>query len=93
MFMAEIIYKELSYRVNGLLFKIHNELGRYCREKQYGDAFASLLKAENMVFEREKDLPIESINNQSTNKADFIIDGKILLEFKAYSYNSHRFVD
>jgi GxxExxY protein len=81
--MAEIFHKELSYRINGLLFKVHNELGRYCREKQYGDAFEKLLKSENVTFEREKALPVEMIDNTSTNKVDFVVEGKIVLEFKA----------
>lgn len=81
--MAEIIHKELSYLINGLLFKVHNELGRYCREKQYGDAFETLLKSENIDFEREKALPMEMIDNQSTNKADFIVRGEVVIEFKA----------
>ena len=81
--MAEIIYKDLSYILNGLLFKVHNELGRYCREKQYGDAFANLLSLENITFEREKAIPMELITNQATNKADFIVEDKIVLEFKA----------
>ena len=81
--MSEIIHKELSYRINGLLFKVHNELGRYCREKQYGDAFAQLLKSESIDFEREKTVPMAMIENQNTNKTDFIIENKIILEFKA----------
>lgn len=81
--MSEIFHKELSYRINGLLFKIHNELGRYCREKQYGDALEKLLKAKNMPFDREESAPVESIDNQGTNKVDFIVDNKIVLELKA----------
>ena len=81
--MLEIIHKELSYRINGLLFKVHNELGRYCREKQYADAFENLLRIENVEFEREKAFPLEIIDNKFTNKADFVIEDKVILEFKA----------
>ncbi len=42
--MVKIIHKELSYRINGLLFKTHKELGRFCRERQYADKFEELLK-------------------------------------------------
>lgn len=81
----KIIYKDLSYRINGLLFKIHNELGRYCREKQYGDALEKLFREENLNFEREKELPIKMIDNKYTNRVDFIIEDKILLDLKAKS--------
>ena len=79
----KIIHKELSYKITGLFFRIHTELGRYCREKQYGDALEKLLRTENIGFEREKELPVDAIDNQFTNKVDFIIDDKILLELKA----------
>gem|GEM_PF-3151651 len=29
----EIVYKDLSYRINGLLFQVHRELGKYNNEK------------------------------------------------------------
>ena len=81
--MTEIIYKDLSYKINGLLFKVHNELGRFCKEKQYGDAFESLLKSEKISYTREESIPLELIENRNTNKTDFIIEEKIVLEFKA----------
>ena len=31
---GELIYPELSYKINGILFSTHNELGQYAREKQ-----------------------------------------------------------
>jgi GxxExxY protein len=81
----KIIQKDLCYRINGLLFKVHNELGRYCREKQYGDLFESILKSESLDYEREKNLPLDEIDNQRTNVVDFIIDGMLLIDLKAKS--------
>jgi GxxExxY protein len=82
--MARIIFhKELSYQLTGLFFKIHKRLGRYCREKQYGDFLEALLKKEGIRYIREKSLPIEVIDNVRTNIVDFDIDGKILVDLKA----------
>ena len=81
----KIIHKELSYQINGLLFDIHNSLGRFCREKQYCDVFESLLSQQNISYEREKPLPVEIIDNQFTNKVDFAINNKLLVDFKAKS--------
>lgn len=81
--MAELFYKDLSFEITGLLFKVHNELGRFCREKQYGDFFETLLKEKKLVYEREKEIPVSGIDNQYTNKADFVIEGKVLIDFKA----------
>jgi len=80
---GKILYRDLSYRINGLLFDVHNALGRYCREKQYGDAIEHLLKENNLIFEREKALPISLVENIDTNKADFVIENSVLLELKA----------
>ena len=80
---GKILYRELSYRVTGLLFEVHNALGRYCREKQYGDALAKLLTESNIAFEREKPLPLPLVEDIDTNKADFIVEESILLELKA----------
>ena len=60
----KIIHKELSYRINGILFDIHNSLGRYCREKQYGDVLETVLKKNNIQYEREKHLPLKIIDNK-----------------------------
>ncbi len=79
----EIIYSELSYQVTGFLFEVHNTLGRYAKERQYGDALESLLAKSNLKYEREKALPVELVENLRTNLADFVVDGKIVLEIKA----------
>jgi GxxExxY protein len=75
--------QDLSFEITGLLFKTHNELGRFCREKQYGDFFEALLKKENISYTREKELPRNGIQNLYTNKVDFVIEGKMLVDFKA----------
>lgn len=79
----EIIYRELSFRINGLLFDVHNKLGRLCREKQYGDALEKALEKEGISFVREKEIPMDGIDNRRTNIVDFIVDGKLLIDLKA----------
>jgi hypothetical protein len=34
---GEIIHRELSYQINGILFDTHNELGKYASESQICD--------------------------------------------------------
>ena len=79
----KIVYKDLCYIINGLLFKTHNCLGRFCREKQYGDFLENLLKEEGLCYKRECPFKVEGINNPRTNIVDFEIEEKILLELKA----------
>jgi len=79
----KIVYKQLSYEITGILFEIHNILGRFGREKQYGDALEKLLKENKMPYNRERPLPIKEIDNNFTNIADFIINDQIILDIKA----------
>jgi GxxExxY protein len=73
----KIIYPELSYTITGLLFSVHNELGQYCREKQYADEFEKRLKEIKIPYKRE--IPILGTGNI----LDFLIDDKIIIEMKA----------
>ena len=80
----KIIYPELSYEITGVLFKVHNELGRYCKEKQYQDVLEQKLRDRGLQFEREKTFPINK--EVGGNQVDFCIENKILLECKAKSF-------
>lgn len=81
---TRLVFPELSYKLAGLFFNVHNNLGRFCKEKIYGDALSKLLDDSNFKFEREKrlDINIKDIN-LTKNWADFVVENKILLELKA----------
>ena len=81
--LKKIIYPELSYEINGILFDVHNELGQFCNEKQYCDLIEDYLRNLNLKYEREKILP-PSFRNESKgrNKIDFLVEDKIILEIK-----------
>ena len=82
--LKKLIHPELSYRINGILFAVHNELGRFCNEKQYCDLIENYLKKLNLKYEREKILPPSFENEfKGRNKVDFLIENKIILEIKA----------
>jgi len=78
-----ILYPELSYKINSLLFETHNNLGRYRNEKQYADYFEELLKRDGIAYLREYALP-PSFNGEKgrRNIIDFIVGDKIIIEFK-----------
>lgn len=75
--MAELIYPELSFKVVGLSFVVHNELGVYAKEKQYAGLLEEKLKLAGLSYKRELRI------GNSGNTIDFVIDDKILLELKA----------
>lgn len=72
----ELTHPELSYTLNGVCFSVHNELGQYARERQYGDAIEEKLKEKGVLYQREFAV------SSSGNIVDFFIDGKIVLELK-----------
>lgn len=81
---SELIYPELSYKINGSLFETHNELGRYCNEKQYGDGIEKYFIKNRINYEREKILlPSFGGEKNNRNKVDFLVEGEIILEVKA----------
>lgn len=73
---TKLLYPELSYCVTGVCFSVHNELGPYAREKQYGDIIERLLTEQAVPFQREYAI------GSSGNILDFLIDQKIILEIK-----------
>ena len=81
---SKIVFPELSYAITGIIFDVHNNLGRYCNEEQYADAIARTLQEKGMVYEREK-VPPPSFDGEAKgrNMVDFFIENKVVLELKA----------
>lgn len=81
---VKLIYSDLTYEINGVLFKVHNELGRFCNEKQYADAIENKFKESHIIYRREEVIPPSFEGElKGRNKVDFIIENKIILEIKA----------
>ncbi len=78
----EILYPELSYIITGLCFRVQDKLGRFAKEKQFSDMLEVELKGTNIPFVRE--FTVEG----TSNRVDFIIDSKILIEVKAKPFVS-----
>lgn len=83
----ELVYKDLSYRLVGLAYKIDNELGFGYQEKIYSKAFEKLLILEQLHFKKELYAPIK-VDDQLIAKRylDFLVDDKIVVELKVGSY-------
>lgn len=90
--MAKLIYPKLSYKIMGILFKVHQELGPHLLEKYYQRAIEQELKNQGLKFSREVPVKI-SYGNKSIGRylLDFVIENKVILEIKAQSEYSSRF--
>ena len=82
--MVEILYKEESYRIMGVLFEVHNNLGAGFSEIVYKDALEYEFKNSSIQFEREKEYNVhyKEITLKHKFYADFIVYDKIVLEVK-----------
>lgn len=85
--LTKIIYPKLSYKISGLCFQTHNELGRFSKEKQYADRLEQLLKINQLKYKREIKIPFQLKNKRiEGNIADFLFENKIILECKAKKF-------
>lgn len=80
----EIIEKELSYILVGILFEVHSSLGGVYQEKYYQRAVESSFKRKNIKFERELMVDL-FLGDDKIGKyfLDFLVEGRIVLEIKA----------
>lgn len=80
----KIIHPELSYKIVGILFKVHTELGNKYQEKYYQRAIAIELEKQGIKFKKE--LMVDLVyNNEKIGKyfIDFLIEDLVVLEIKA----------
>ena len=82
-----VVYPKLSYKLMGILFKVHNKLGSAYQERYYQRAIKKELEEQKIAFEREKQVKLVYENEKIGDYfLDFIIDGKIILEIKAVPF-------
>jgi len=82
--VANLIEKELSYKVVGVLFDVYNSLGGGYQEKYYQRAIAKELEKRDIKFTQQIKIPID-FKGDSIGRyfLDFLIENKIVLEIKA----------
>ena len=87
-FMAEILFKEESYKIIGACFEVHKILGHGFKEAVYKDALELELIRLEIPFVREK--PYTILYKEQKLKhyfvADFVLYDTIILEIKIGSY-------
>ena len=79
------LYKDLTDKILRACYNVHNGLGCGFFEKVYQEALAIELTEMGIPFEREKHLPIIYHGKvlDCDYIADFVVDGKVILELKA----------
>lgn len=81
---VRIVQKELSYKIVGILFEVHKELGNRYQEKYYQRAIEQALKLSNLKYDKEISVDL-MFKGKKIGKyfLDFLIEDAIILEVKA----------
>lgn len=79
----KLLYKELTYKIRGLLFEIQNELGQFRNEKQYGDSLEQKLMRDSIAYTREANIPVSFKGEKfGRSRTDFVVAGLVVVELK-----------
>ena len=82
----ELKYKDITKKIIGASFEVHTFLGNGFQEVIYQRALAWELGQAGLSFAREIEQDIyykELIEPIGTRRADFVVEGKVLVELKA----------
>jgi len=84
--MTELKYKDITEKIIGASFEVHKFLGNGFQEVIYQRALAWEFSQAGLSYAREIEQEIfykELIEPIGTRRADFVVEGKVLVELKA----------
>ena len=83
--MAELLFKDESFKIIGLCMEIHKTLGMGLKEVNYKDAMEIDFIEARIDFDREKKFMVKYKNKVLRNPyiADFVVFDSIVLEIKS----------
>jgi GxxExxY protein len=86
--MAELLFKEESYKIIGACFEVHKALGHGFKETVYKDALELEFNRIAFPFKREKhyDIYYKEQKLKHSFLADFVVLDQIILEIKIGNY-------
>ncbi len=84
--MEELKYKDITEKIIGAAFEVHKFLGNGFQEVIYQRALAYEMRQTGLGFAREieQDIFYKELEEPiGTRRADFVVEGKVLVELKA----------
>src|SRR4030095_13517237 len=79
----EFLFADLSYKINGCAYKVHNQIGGGLKESAYQNALEIELKNARLDFVPQKQIAIMYFDSKVSSKVpDLIVDNKIVVELK-----------
>lgn len=80
----KLLHKDLTYKIIGILYKVHTDLGCGFTEKIYQRAIGIELEKENLSYESEKEFEVKYEGQVvGRYRLDLVIEDKVIVELKA----------
>jgi GxxExxY protein len=79
-----LAHGEISGQIIGAFYDVYNDLGHGFPESIYAEAMAIAMKDRGLAFARERPLVVRYKGHVVGDyRADYVVEGKIILELKA----------
>lgn len=80
----KLLHRDLTYKIIGILYKVHSRLGCGFPEKIYQRSLQKEFENQRISYEVEKDFMVK-YENQVVGKfrLDMVVEDKIIIELKA----------
>ncbi len=79
----ELLYEDLTFKIIGALFKVHNLLGNSLDEKYYQRALVKEFENLGINYIREQQIKLEYEGTYIGDRyLDFVLNNKVILETK-----------
>jgi len=89
---TKLLYSDITEKIIGAAYEVHNTLGKGLSEKTYQNALALKLRKIDLVVEEEKRVPLFFDNVVvGYQEEDLVVEEKIIVETKAVRRPSPQF--
>ncbi|MBF8296816.1 MAG: hypothetical protein HW389_3361 [Bacteroidetes bacterium] len=88
--MTELLFGDITEKIIGAAFTVHNALGKGLTEKAYENALAIKLQDLGLKVQQQENLPV-LFENQKVGEqiVDLVVEDRIIVEIKAVHNLSH----
>ncbi|TSC68940.1 MAG: hypothetical protein G01um101470_1099 [Parcubacteria group bacterium Gr01-1014_70] len=90
----DLVHPELSYKIIGCAFGVHNALGQGRQEKYYQRALAQEFRNKGLIFIEQVYYPVLFKEKQiGKNFLDFLVNNQVIVEIKKGDRYSKQHID
>ena len=90
---GKLIYSDLTEKIIGICYQIHNQYGSGQKESVYQNALEEKLTLKKISYKKEFPIEIKSIDTGKklgSHRLDFVVDEKVVVEMKAIKFTPQK---